>query len=81
MTQNTLTLDGAYASMSDEAGQYLGALAATGPTPGASTADLDALLTQFGAYNPFVLAGPGAGEPLDQESAMNALILAGLVSP
>ncbi len=77
MTQTTLTLDGMYATaMSEEVPAY-GAAAASVPPLGASTADLDALMTSYGPWHPRM----ASGEELDEEAVMNSAILAGLVSP
>jgi hypothetical protein len=77
MTESTLTLDGMYATAMGEDVPAYGAAAASVPPLGASTSDLDALLTTYGPWRPLT----SSGEEIDEEAAMNSAILAGLVSP
>jgi hypothetical protein len=80
MTENTTLIpEGLYAPSIAEAEHYE-ALAGVPPTA-ASTADLDALLAEFGASHPLVGRFRPDGEQLDERAAMDSAILAGLVSP
>jgi hypothetical protein len=79
MPDTTLTLDGIYATAGDDPDAYEAPVADVPPS-GSSSADLDALLAEIGAWHPLV-GVPPTGERLDQESALNSAILAGLVSP
>ena len=79
MTESTTPLDGLYAPSIAET-EYYEALAGV-PATGASAADLDALLAEFGAWHPLVGRFRPDGEQLDEQAAMDSAILAGLVSP
>jgi hypothetical protein len=79
MTESTTLPDTLYAPSIAETEHYE-AIAAI-PPAATTTADLDALLAEFGAWHPLVGRFRPDGEQLDEQAAMDSAILAGLVSP